>query len=83
MIEVTVKLYGVLRRQRPAAAEGAAHQAFEITLAEGAAVGDLMAELGIGRETVSAVAVNGESVDELTQLQNGDNVRLFPPSAGG
>jgi molybdopterin converting factor small subunit len=83
VISVSVKLYGVLRRHRPATAQGAARQPFDIELSAGSTVNDLAAELDMNPLLVSAIAVNGESATEETLLQAGDQVRLFPPSAGG
>jgi molybdopterin converting factor small subunit len=82
-MKVTVKLYGVLRRYRPAEAPGAAHHSFEFDLQKGASVAKLAADLGIDAGSYSAVAVNGEAAEEDIVLQEGDEVRLFPPSAGG
>lgn len=80
---VQVKLYGILRRYRPAAAPGKVHEMFPIEINEGAMVIDLAQELGIDSSSFSAIAVNGESTGEHTVLRDGDDVRLFPPSAGG
>ena len=82
-MKVTVKLYGVLRKYRPAEAPGAAHHLFEIDLQSGSSVAKLAADLGIDSGSYSAVAVNGEAAEEGVVLQEGDEVRLFPPSAGG
>lgn len=82
-IKVIVKLYGVLRRNRPAGAPGATHHSFELDLPNGATVAELAADLGINAASFSAVAINGEAAGEDTLLQDGDEVRLFPPSAGG
>ena len=82
-IKVTIKLYGLLRKHRPAVAPGAAHHSFEFDLQKGATINDLAADLGINASSFGAVAVNGEAAEEITPLQDGDEVRLFPPSAGG
>ncbi|HCB50599.1 MAG TPA: hypothetical protein DEP47_14055 [Chloroflexi bacterium] len=82
-IKVTVKLYGVLRKHRPAGAPGEAHHSFELDLQKGATVAKLADHLGIQAGSFSAVAINGEAAGEDRLLQDGDEVRLFPPSAGG
>jgi molybdopterin converting factor small subunit len=82
-IKVTVKLYGVLRKHRPARTPGAKHHSFDLDLQNGATVAELAADLGITPGSFSAVAINGETAGEDTMLQDGDEVRLFPPSAGG
>ena len=83
MIQVDVKLYGVLRRHRPEPIAGAPHHPFTMTLPAGSSGGDLLDALNIGHGLVNGLAVNGESSSVDAQLQDGDDVRLFPPSAGG
>lgn len=82
-IKVTVKLYGVLRKHRPAGVPGESHHSFEVDLQNGVTVAELAAHLGINAGSFSAVAINGEAAEEDSPLQDGDEVRLFPPSAGG
>lgn len=82
-IKVTVKLYGLLRKHRPVNASGVTHQPFELDLQNGDTVAELAAGLGITPGSLSAVAINGEAAGEDTLLQDGDEIRLFPPSAGG
>ena len=83
MIQVNVKLYGVLRRRQPEPVSGPPQQPFIMPLPDGTSAGDLIAALNIERGLVAGLAVNGETADENTLLQDGDDVRLFPPSAGG
>jgi hypothetical protein len=83
MIQVEVKLYGVLRRQRPESASGAPHHPFTMALPARASAGDLLDALNITPGLVNGLAVNGESASVEKQLLDGDDVRLFPPSAGG
>ncbi|UCG23578.1 MAG: MoaD/ThiS family protein [Chloroflexota bacterium] len=78
-----MKLYGVLRRRRPDSAEGAPHHPFDMTVPAGATAGDLLDALGINHALVNGLAVNGQVAAESTRLQDGDDIRLFPPSAGG
>ncbi len=80
---MTVKLYGVLRKHRPVGVPGESHHSFELDLQKGATVAELVAHLGINAGSFSAVAINGEAAEEDRPLQDGDVVRLFPPSAGG
>jgi molybdopterin converting factor small subunit len=82
-MQVHVKLYGVLRRRRPGSAEGAPHHPFAMTLPAGATAGDLLDALEVDHALVNGLAVNGQAAAESTQLEDGDDVRLFPPSAGG
>lgn len=82
-MELTVKLYGTLRKYRPDSAGGAPHQPFVISVPERSTVIDLIHILEIGEGTVNASAVNGDAVDNQTILHDGDTVSLFPPAAGG
>jgi molybdopterin converting factor small subunit len=82
-VEVQVKLYGALRRYRPTEIPGARHQPFQLTLSQGASITSLIEQLAIESGRVSGVAVNGESAGMDTVLVEGDEVKLFPPSAGG
>ena len=82
-MEITVKLYGTLRGHRPESADGAPHHPFTLQLPEGATLSDLSAQLGIANEHVNAAAVNGEAGTGDAVLEDGDQVRLFPPAAGG
>ncbi len=82
-MDLTVKLYGSLRKYRPDSAAGASHQPFPISLPENSTVIDLMQALKIEDGLVNAAAVNGEAVENNTVLKDGEVVRLFPPAAGG
>lgn len=82
-IQVTVKLYGLLRDHRPKTAVGAPHHPFTVTLPANATVADLADQLAIPDGFVTAAAVNNTAVSPDTSLHDGDQVNLFPPSAGG
>jgi len=82
-MHVQVKLYGALRRYRPAGAPGEAHAPFAADLLPTATVDALLAHLGIPDGLASAAAVNDEAVETDHPLRDGDRVSLFPPSAGG
>ncbi len=82
-MELTVKLYGILRRYRPETAEGAPHHPFPISLPENSTLHDLIDLLQIKDGVVNATAVNGEAVNQDTRLHDGDTISLFPPAAGG
>lgn len=81
-MEITVKLHGALRRFRPAA-EGAGHDPFLLTVAQGSSLKDVLADLDLSEETVSAMAVNGAQAHLDSILEDGDMLHLFPPAAGG
>jgi molybdopterin converting factor small subunit len=82
-MNVEVRLYGTLRRYRPANVPGAPHLPFTTPLPPGATVDTLRQYLSIPDGLVSAAAVNEEAVESDFSLSDGDRVGLFPPSAGG
>ena len=82
-MKVEVKLYGALRSQRPPEAPGLPHHSFDIILEKGATAVQLANQLGVDDGLVTAVAINGETAELDTVLQEGDQVSLFPPVAGG
>ncbi|MGH2536800.1 MAG: MoaD/ThiS family protein, partial [Candidatus Promineifilaceae bacterium] len=82
-VRISVKLHGLLRAQRPAAAAGAPHHPFVVELPAGARLADLIRALGAPEGQVSAAAVNGQHAADDAALSDGDQVSLFPPAAGG
>jgi molybdopterin converting factor small subunit len=82
-MNLTIKLYGTLRKYRPESASGAPHQPFTLSTPENITIHDLMRLLAVLDGAVNAAAVNGDSVNNDTQLHDGDTVSLFPPAAGG
>jgi molybdopterin converting factor small subunit len=82
-MEVEVKLYAALRRYRPATAPGAPHHPFSLSLSDGDTVAALARHLGIPEGMINAAAVNNEAVEPSLALHDGDQVALFPPTAGG
>lgn len=82
-MNVEVKLYGLLRANRPEDAAGAPHHPFSVPLTEGMTAVQLAAQLGIEEGLFTAVAINNETAEPDALLQEGDLVSFFPPSAGG
>ncbi len=82
-MQIEVKLYGILRKYRPADISGAPHHPFTLMAEESATVTDISNQLGIPDGYVNATAVNGETTEATATLNDGDTVSLFPPSAGG
>ena len=82
-MDVQVKLYGALRRYRPAGAPGEPHTPCAVALPPAATVETLLAHLRIPDGLASAAAVNDAAVETDHPLHDGDRVSLFPPSAGG
>ncbi len=78
---VTVRAHGELGRYlKPLGGDTAS-----VALPAGATVGALLDRLGINRDEVWLVAVNGDVVDdgEDRRLADGDRVDLFAAVAGG
>ena len=80
---VEVKLYGALRANRPVEAAGLPHHAFAMKLLEGSTAVHIIQALEIDDALVTAVAINSETAELNTPLQEGDQISLFPPVAGG
>ena len=77
-MNVHVSLFANLRDYSPGG-EGS----FDLRLAAGATVADLMAALHIPPVVQAVVLVNGRRADFDTVLNDGDSVTLFPPMEGG
>ncbi len=82
-MNVEVKLYGMLRANRPADAPGAPHHPFSMTLPKGGTAVQLAAQLGLEEGLFTAVAINGKTAAADTVLQADDQISFFPPTAGG
>jgi len=80
MITVQVRLYATLRRYRPEVRLG---ESLPMELPEGSTVGQLIARLGIPARVVKSIFVNRRPQNPEHVLQNGDEVAIFPPVAGG
>jgi molybdopterin converting factor small subunit len=80
-MHVRVKLMSLLRSKLPPGSTGGTAQ---LELGDGATVGVLMDQLGIAAPSVHLVMVNGaQETDRERTLQDGDEIVLFPPMAGG
>ncbi len=77
---VHVRLFATLRQHLPNAELG---QATPIEIGDGATIADLYARLSIPRETVKNAFVRGIVRADDFVLQEGDDVGIFPPIAGG
>ncbi|MBU3951935.1 MAG: MoaD/ThiS family protein [Proteobacteria bacterium] len=76
MIQIDLKLFVTLSQYLPLGS-----QAYEIK--EGTTVNGLMEEIGIPRESVKLIFINGKKQAPDYCLQNKDRVGLFPPVGGG
>jgi molybdopterin converting factor small subunit len=79
-MRVQVKLFATLRHYAPSASIG---RPFEIDLAEGATVADLIHHLSLPAEETKMVYVNARARPEDWRLEPGDEIGIFPPIGGG
>ena len=78
MIEIHVRLHGALRDKLPPEARGRT----TLTLHDGTTITAVLEQLSLHRRI--EVAVNSEIEDNWnTALQDGDQVEIFRPAAGG
>ena len=79
-MRVHVKLFATLRRYVENAVYGVP---FEVDLAEGATIADLIHHLNLPAEEVKLAFVNARARPEDWRLEPGDEVGIFPPVGGG
>ncbi|MCL2655287.1 MAG: MoaD/ThiS family protein [Coriobacteriia bacterium] len=72
---VLVKLFAFFREGRGKELEVAWH--------EGLTAGEIIDDLGIERERVAILLINGRHQTPETVLEDGQKLFLFPPVAGG
>jgi molybdopterin converting factor small subunit len=77
---VRVRLYATLQRAMPSIGSG---EAFEMEVATGSSVADLMILLKIQPNEVKAIRVNGRARADVYRLRDNDEVDMFPPIGGG
>jgi molybdopterin converting factor small subunit len=78
-IAVTVRLFASLRRFQPKGADGP----IAVRLPAGAVVRDVIATLGIPEKSTGIVVCNDVHLELGSPLQDGVELSLFPPLAGG
>lgn len=76
MICIDLKLFVTLARFLPENAES-------FPVKPGTCVEKLMDDLGIPKNAVKLIFVNGKRQETSYRLQDGDRVGLFPPVGGG
>ena len=79
-LRIRVRLYATLAQHRVGARPGIP---FEVHLAEGETVADLVARLELPTAEVKMSFVNGRARPRDWILHTGDEVGLFPPVGGG
>ena len=79
-MKIRVRLFGTLGRDFP---DYEPATGFEIEIAEGAVIGDLLAHLKIVESHRPVVAINGRIMKPDDILQSGTAVHVFQPVFGG
>jgi sulfur carrier protein ThiS len=79
-MKTTLALFAYLSQYQPDG-QGGRHPR-ELDLAEGASVGDVIAQIGLPDEP-RVVFVNGRHAPDEQALVEGDRIAIFPPVAGG
>jgi len=81
---VTLKLFATLSRHLPAGSE---RNLVRLEVPEGATIGSVLDDLGVSREAVHMVLVDGRHVPveeiDATPLEDGRTLAVWPPVAGG
>ena len=80
MITVQARLYATLRRYQTGLGHG---EAINVELPDGSRVIDLLDRLGVPREETKQVFIAGRQKPFDHVLQEGEDVGIFPPIAGG
>lgn len=79
-MKVHVKLFASLRKYAPAGTGG---DRIIVELPDDAVVSDAIARLGIPAEHARMIVSNDKQLDATARLQDGQEINLFPPLAGG
>jgi molybdopterin converting factor small subunit len=80
-MRVEVRLYATLADRIPQASAAAP---FEVDLADGSTVADLVEQLDLPKADVHLAVIDGRIVhDRAAPLSAGQRVALFPPVGGG
>ena len=83
-MQITVRLYATLRKYHPLAADPSSNAGFPLVLEAGTTLRDVVETcLAIPTQTVKMLFVNGAARADSYVLQDGDEMGVFPPVAGG
>ncbi len=74
-MEIKVRLFATLRENRG--------KELMIKISDGNTVKEIISELGIAKEEVAILLINGRDGLLDTPLKEGDVVSIFPPVGGG
>ena len=76
MIKIDLQLFVTLSKYQPENNEF-------LEIQEGTSVGKLILDLGIPKDLVKLIFVNGKRQKTVYELKNNDRLGLFPPVGGG
>jgi len=76
MIRIDLKLFVTLSQYHPG--DGGFHE-----VEEGTTVAGMIRDLGIPKDTVKLIFINGKKAEPDREICHGDRVGLFPPVGGG
>ena len=83
-MKITLKLYATLGAFLP---PGAARNAIQLDVADGATIADVLARQNVPREACHLILVNGvfspPASAHARELVDGDTLAVWPPVAGG
>lgn len=79
-VKIKLKLFANLRQYLPEASIG---EAIEIEISDKSTLGELAADLKLPPDEVKICFVNGIICELEQQLNEGDEVGIFPPIGGG
>jgi len=84
-MRITLKLFATLEQYLPAQRQG--HNEAVVELAEGSSIGEVLRRLGVPREQVHLVLLDGQHVAaeqlDSTTVPEGASLAVWPPVAGG
>lgn len=76
MITIDLKLFVTLSKYHPGEGD-------HLEVSDKTSVESLIADLGIPKELVKLIFINGKREDSSYRLRQGDRLGLFPPVGGG
>ncbi len=80
-MKIELRLFASLRKKLP---PGSPRGKCTLELADGATIGEVLAQMGIPHKSAHIILVNGDHDRDFERvLHDGEVVSIFPPVAGG
>ncbi len=79
-MKVNVKLYGTLSRSFDAYDH---LSGMEVAIPDGASIDDLLDRLNLAAERLGMIYMDGGRLDKKSPLEDGAQIKIFQPIAGG